>query len=47
MTAKVIGFRGKRASRVRPLTKTYHPDAPYVVERRDEENGDICYDVID
>jgi len=43
MTAKVIGIRRK----ARPLRKTYQPDAPYVVERRDEENGDIQYDVYD
>jgi hypothetical protein len=33
--------------RVRPLTKTYQPDAPYVVERQDQEGGDIVYEVVD
>ena len=43
MTAKVIGIR----LRARPLRKTYQPDAPYVVERRDMDNGAIYYEVYD
>lgn len=31
----------------RPLTKTYHPNAPYVVEREDQEDGSITYEVLD
>jgi len=31
----------------RPLRATYQPDAPYVVERDDEEDGTIRYMVFD
>ena len=31
----------------RPLKATYQPDAPYVVEREDEEDGSIRYLVFD
>lgn len=33
--------------KVRPLTKTYQPDAPYVVTRDDEEDGSIRYVIFD
>lgn len=33
--------------KVRPLTKTYQPSAPYVVEREDDDYGGISYDVVD
>lgn len=33
--------------KVRPLTKRYHPEAPYAVHRSDEEDGTIRYEVID
>lgn len=33
--------------RVRPLKKTYQPDAPYVVERQDRDDGSITYEIID
>lgn len=33
--------------RPRPLTKTYQPMAPYVVERQDHDDGSITYDVFD
>jgi len=32
---------------VRPLRKTYQPNAPYVVERHDEEDGSIQYEIWD
>ena len=31
----------------RPLTKTYNPRAPYVVERHDDEDGAINYEIWD
>jgi hypothetical protein len=31
----------------RPLQKIYQPEAPYVVERMDQEDGSITYDVFD
>lgn len=31
----------------RPLTKTYSPTHPYVVERHDQEDGSITYEVWD
>ena len=37
----------KLPRKVRPLTKTYQPSAPYVVERVDDDDGDIRYEVID
>lgn len=33
--------------KIRPLTKTYQPDAPYAIEREDEEDGSIRYTVWD
>ena len=33
--------------KVRPLTRTYQPDAPYVVEREDQDDGSIRYMVFD
>lgn len=33
--------------RVRPLRATYQPDAPYVVEREDQDDGSIMYWVSD
>ena len=31
----------------RPLTKTYSPRHPYVVERHDQEDGSITYEIWD
>ena len=31
----------------RPLRKTYNPTAPYAVERRDDDDGEIHYEVWD
>lgn len=31
----------------RPLRKTYSPNHPYVVERHDQEDGSITYEVWD
>ena len=31
----------------RPLHKTYNPDAPYVLERHDDEDGAISYEIYD
>ena len=31
----------------RPLQKTYRPEAPYQVERHDQEDGSITYEVWD
>lgn len=33
--------------KVRPLRATYQPDAPYVVEREDQDDGSIRYMVFD
>lgn len=33
--------------RVRPLKKTYSPDAPYVTTRQDQDDGSITYEVFD
>ena len=33
--------------KVRALTKTYQPDAPYTVTRDDEEDGSIRYVIFD
>ncbi len=33
--------------KVRPLTRTYQPDAPYVVTRDDEDDGSIRYVIFD
>lgn len=32
---------------VRPLTKTYDPQNPFVVERHDQEDGSIQYEIWD
>lgn len=32
---------------VRPLQKTYSPSRPYVVERHDNEDGSISYEIWD
>ncbi len=31
----------------RPLQKTYQPDSPYVVQRHDQDDGSITYEVWD
>jgi hypothetical protein len=31
----------------RPLRKTYQPDAPYSVQRQDEDDGSIRFEVFD
>ena len=33
--------------KVRPLTRTYQPDAPYSVTREDEDDGSIRYMIFD
>jgi hypothetical protein len=33
--------------KVRSLRKTYSPDQPYVIERHDQEDGSITYEVWD
>lgn len=33
--------------KVRPLTKTYQPAAPYTVQREDEDDGSIRYVIFD
>ena len=33
--------------RPRPLRKTYQPDAPYVVQREDGDDGAIRYEIFD
>ena len=33
--------------KVRPLTKTYQPDAPYVATRRDQDDGSITFEIFD
>ena len=33
--------------KVRPLTKTYQPDAPYAVTREDQDDGSIRYVIFD
>jgi len=37
----------KLKRKVRPLKKTYQPNAPYEVEREDWDNGTIAYHVMD
>jgi hypothetical protein len=32
---------------VRPLTKTYNPAQPFVVQRNDNDDGSITYEIID
>jgi hypothetical protein len=41
--SNVVKFKRK----VRPLTRTYQPDAPYTVTRDDEEDGSIRYVIFD
>lgn len=41
--AEVVKLKRK----VRPLTKTYQPDAPYVAQRQDQDDGSISYEVFD
>jgi len=43
MADNVVHLRRK----VRPLRKTYDPNAPYVVERHDEDDGSIEYEIWD
>lgn len=31
----------------RPLRKTYHPNAPYVVNRQDQDDSSITFEVFD
>lgn len=31
----------------RPLRDTYNPSAPYVVQRHDDEDGGIQYEIVD
>ncbi len=37
----------KLKRRVRPLRKTFNPSAPYAVERHDDDDGEIVYEVWD
>lgn len=37
----------KLKRKIRPLQKTYQPLSPYVVERNDQEDGSITYDIVD
>ena len=37
----------KLKRKVRPLQKRYHPDAPYAVQREDQEDGSITYEIYD
>lgn len=37
----------KLPRKVRPLQKTYQPNAPYVVQRHDDDDGSITYEVWD
>lgn len=41
--AEIIGLRRKP----RPLRATYEPNAPYIVEREDQDDGYIAYEVVD
>lgn len=43
MSDNVVRFK----RRVRPLKKTFEPSKPYVVERHDEEDGAISYEIWD
>jgi len=43
MSAEITRFPRK----VRPLRKTYSPDQPYVIERHDQEDGSITYEIWD
>lgn len=42
-----MGTITKLHRKPRPLTKTYQPMVPYVVERRDDDDGTIRFEVID
>jgi hypothetical protein len=42
-----MGTVVKIKRKVRPLTRTYQPDAPYVVTRDDEDDGSIRYVIFD
>lgn len=42
--SNVINFKRRKP---RPLRKTYHSTAPYEVERQDEDDGTINYEVVD
>ena len=42
-----MGTVTKIKRKVRPLTKTYQPDAPYVVTREDEDDGSIRFVIFD
>lgn len=37
----------KLKRKVRPLTKTYQPDAPYVATRYNRDDGSITYEIFD
>jgi hypothetical protein len=41
--AEIIGLKRK----IRPLTATYEPMAPYIVERVDDDDGQIIFEVRD
>lgn len=43
MMTNVVRMKPK----VRPLTTTYSPSSPYVVEREDQDDGTIIYEVHD
>jgi hypothetical protein len=42
-----MGTVVKLKRKVRPLSKTYQPNAPYVVAREDQDNGSIAYEIYD
>lgn len=42
-----MGTVTKIKRKPRPLTKTYAPNAPYVVQREDEDDGSIRYVIFD
>lgn len=42
-----MGTVTKIKRKARPLTKTYQPDAPYVVTREDQDDGSIRYVIFD
>ncbi|ARQ01919.1 hypothetical protein [Pseudorhodoplanes sinuspersici] len=46
-TATEIWDRQENRRAIRPLRATYNPDAPYVVDRHDEEDGGIHYEIFD
>lgn len=43
MAGNVVKLRRKP----RPLRKSYSPQEPYVVERQDQDDGSITYEVMD